>query len=239
MRKFKELLQPAYVRENRIDNAQAASFAVGVRKYTDVNTLRLESVIKTDLITLVRSTIPFQVKWNTLQFVANRMEDPADVFKLVVAYADRRRDQYGVDHMDLNGPVQFANPAYNYVTEPDHDAELALLETAFSRLSELDSKYQYKAAKIIYNHAPVSGELQKRVSLFIWQNCHEQDSTVLRDIMNTPTSPRVDEKIYGKTPDMPELSFTFGESVMNAGRRSFGRMIKLPEARSTLIFNAA
>jgi len=237
---LQRLFQPAYIKENQIANKQAASFAAGVRKYTDVNTLRLDSVIKTDLVTLVRSTVPFQQKWDTLQFVANRMEDPADVFKLVIAYLDSARDAYGVDHMDLNVPVQFSDPAYikrAYVKEPQKDAaHLALLDTAFSRLPELAPQYQHDAAKIISNHAPLNGDLQKRCAFFIWQNCKdmtpEQRNAALNNILKYPVSPQDDINVYKAVPGVNEA---FTGSTTNTGTISFGNVVRLPKRQPSYI----
>jgi len=219
----------AYIKQYQREDAQAASFVRGIRNYPDVNPLKLDSVIKTDLVTLVKSHIPFKQKWDTLQFVANRMEDPADVFKLVIAYMDRKRDAYGVEHIDLNVPVQFSDPAYikrNYIKEPQPgDAQLALLETAFARLPEIDLEHQYDAARIISNHAPLRGDLQRRSALFVWQNVKhlhkDQANAVLNEILKYPGSPRGDIGVYD---GLPALCFTFGGSAWDERKVAYGAL---------------
>lgn len=162
MRALKQFFQPAYIAQYQHEDAQATAFAQIIRNYPIENPLKLES-IKIDLVNLVKSHIPFQQKWDTLQFVANRLEHAEDTFKLVIAFMDSGRDAYGVDHMNLNVPVQFKDPAYiarNYLKEPQNtDAHMALLETAFARIPELEPQYQYDAAKIISNHAPIGGNI--------------------------------------------------------------------------------
>lgn len=159
---LKQFFQPAYIKQYQHEDAQATAFAQIIRNHPIENPLRLES-IKVDLVNLVKSHIPFRQKWDTLQFVANRLEHAEDTFKLVIAFMDSRRDAYGVDHMDLNVPVQFKDPAYiarNYLKKSQNtDAHLALLETAFACVSELAPQYQYDAAKIISNHAPIGSNI--------------------------------------------------------------------------------